>query len=270
MRPAFIRKSTPSDRKATRSRGRLGLPVIAALTAVIAPLYLAALSYPQAVDHLRYRLTIEAVVDGRPVSASSVIGVDRIWKRRFDLAWDTETQVDGEAVFLDVGRSADGKPLNVIVSLISRDPYGRGMADRWPYWGEITTGGWFGGLEPAHYRWVEAAGHDYPSRVNTTNAAVVQGKISLERTVEPVLFSISDPVRGYGLGDVTRSFLKSRGLTITSISAEPAGDTPITRSLAQRIPWIDTEPAERWRTTIGDLRDRSIFVQESQKTKPAK
>jgi hypothetical protein len=68
-----------------RKKVGLGVPVATAALFTLALLYLALLLCSNTTDHLRYRLTVEAVVDGKPTSASSVIGVDRTWKRRFDL-----------------------------------------------------------------------------------------------------------------------------------------------------------------------------------------
>jgi hypothetical protein len=121
----------PPGRAAQTGAVRQWLKALFAAFAIGLASYPVLLLYPRAPDHLRYKLTIEAVYNGRAISGSSVIGVERTWRRRLDLSWETETFVEGEAAILEFGPKG-----NLVATLASIDTYGR-VAERWPYWGEI-------------------------------------------------------------------------------------------------------------------------------------
>lgn len=260
----LLRSLDPPKRKRNPLRLRTSAGIImAALTTGLVG-YFGVLLYPQQREHLRYKLTIAAVFNGQPISGSSVVGIDRTWRRRWNLSWETETFVDGEAALLELSPKAA-----LVAALASSDPYGRGMAERWPYWGEIFEwGSRFRGIGPVQYKWMGAGFEDGPMR-NTKNGTPVSSKISLSGRVEPLLFVF------YGErepSEQVRASVEShfRGLKIMDITAEPT-DAPVTHGLAARIPWIESEAARSWGAMAGSGHvGAEIFVRHDQKMDTAR
>ncbi|MHC2674461.1 hypothetical protein ACVI1J_006624 [Bradyrhizobium diazoefficiens] len=202
------------------------------------------------VDHYRYKMTVVVRANDNEVSKSGVIGVERSWSRDWLLRWRHHTKVDGEAIFIDLGRDPEGRPKNIAITMLSRTKDGQGAADRWPYWGKSVRG--TVKLGPAHYRWWETAFCDAcdPAkqevvRQNEEDALPITGSTELPPEHYPALaefvntrppYDISSPAAAILHVEQRTQLLPGQPL-VQTIIVEPT-DLPVTRGLAQRFSWL--------------------------------
>jgi hypothetical protein len=180
---------------------------------------------------VRYRLTLEAQVDGEPKTGSGVIEVTYSKQSRFaGQAPGIETS-RGEAVVLDLG------PRGALFALLKADTDGRSV----PETIVLRAFGFPGGVLPE------------PIDAGLRQLQHLSGKRELPLTSLPLLVrfrDLNDPktVERVDPLNVTKSFGAGAKLVRAALEIVPAGiwplnslgitGEPITRGVDQRLPWL--------------------------------
>ncbi len=204
---------------------RLGILVALIVGAVVTY----SVAFPSAT--VRYRLTLEAQVDGEAKSGSGVIEVT--YSKQSELAGQHELIVSfkGEAVVLDLGSRG------ALFALLKEDTDSRSG----PEWIVLRAFNFPGGSLPR------------PVEEGVKQVQRLSGKRELPLTSLPLLVrfrDLNDPKTAEGVDplNVTKSFGAGAKLVRATLEIVPAGiwplnslgitGEPITRGVDQRLPWL--------------------------------
>jgi hypothetical protein len=199
------------------------LTVIAVL--IVAAIVIFQVAYPSVT--VRYRLTLEADVDGKPATGSGVIEVTyRKIPRLLGASADMTTEVRGDAISITIGPG-------LVLALLARGEHVRSdPEDIVPILFGVTRGG----IGPEHFAAVRA----------------LHGKRNLPFELLPALVRIDDPrdpssakfVRPPSLGGAT---FRSASIEIVGTGYWPLNvvgitGVPTTREIENALPWAMSEP----------------------------
>ena len=199
------------------------LTIFAAL--IIAAVVIFQLAYPSAT--VRYRLTLEADVDGKPATGSGVVEVSyRANPQLLGASAQIGIEVRGEAVSLNLGQG-------LIFAMLAQGNHVRsGPENIVPFLFGLTKGG----IGPADFSSIRA----------------LSGRRNLPLELLPALVRFDDPRDPSTAKSVDASSL-GLGATFRSASVEivDAGywpltiigvtGVPVTREIAQKLPWATNE-----------------------------
>jgi hypothetical protein len=199
---------------------RLG--VIAAIIAVVFVGYKVA--YPSAT--LRYRLTLEVEIDGKPLTGSGVIEVSYAKNvRLLGASADIITEIDGEAVSVDLGKN------DVLFALLTPAKHPRsGPEYILPVLFGLTTGGF--GSEDIRRIGALSGRRDVPFNL-------LPLMVRLRNAADPKSAELFDPLNSQDHGlKLARATIEIVDAGIWPLNVAGITGVPISRGITTKLPWL--------------------------------